>query len=96
MEAQTWFVNDWFLGSDFRDGNIPLPIMLMNEGYDVWLGNYRGTKYSLKHKTLDSSDKNSDYWKFSMAEKGMLDVPAAIKQIQKTSNVEKVAYMGFS
>ena len=29
-------------------------------GYDVWLGNNRGTKYSLGHKTL--STKDHAYW----------------------------------
>ena len=68
----------------------------MDEGYDVWLANMRGTPYSRKHETLDSSDPNSEYWKFSWDKKGMLDMPAAITKIKEVSGVEKVAYIGAS
>ena len=78
MEATSWFTDGGF-GGNFGEGDLPLPIRLMNEGYDVWLANMRGTQYSRQHETLDSSDYTSDYWNFSWAEKGMLDVPAAIK-----------------
>jgi lysosomal acid lipase/cholesteryl ester hydrolase len=78
------------------DEDVPFPMRLLEEGYDVWLGNMRGTKYSRKHETLDSSDSKSDYWNFSWAEKGMLDVPAAITEIKKVAQVDKVAYAGYS
>ena len=84
MEALFWFMPEAF-GVEMGETDLPLPIRLYNEGYDVWLGNMRGTQYSRKHETLDSSDVNSDYWKFSLAEKGMLDVPAAITKIKAVS-----------
>lgn len=49
--------------------------MLANEGYDVWLGNNRGTTYSRKHVALDA-DKDNKYWDFSWAEQGEYDAPA--------------------
>jgi len=34
--------------------------VLAREGYDVWLGNNRGTRFSSKHTTLDP--KKKPYW----------------------------------
>ena len=43
-------------------------------GYDVWLGNQRGTKNSMGHKTLNN--KSKAYWSFSYTEMGKYDAPA--------------------
>ena len=43
-------------------------------GYDVWLGNQRGTKYSMNHSVL--SNKSKEYWAFSFTEMGKYDAPA--------------------
>ena len=95
MEASSWFI-PFDQDVTTKNSELPLPLLLFEEGYDVWLGNLRGTKYSRKHERLNSSDPNSDYWKFSWAEKGGLDIPAAIKKIQKEANVSKVTYIGGS
>lgn len=39
-----------------------LAFLLAEAGYDVWLGNFRGTRYSQKHKTLSIND--SKFWNF--------------------------------
>ena len=80
MDATSWFNPEGY-GITFQGDDKPLPLALLNAGYDVWLANMRGTQYSRKHETLDSNDPSSEYWKFSWAEKGMLDMPAAIKKI---------------
>lgn len=55
--ADSWIINEETVAPAFA---------LANKGYDVWLGNQRGTKYSRKHQNLDP-DKMEDlhYWDFS-------------------------------
>ena len=50
---------NWVMNKEFSPAFI-----LANAGYDVWLGNSRGSKYSRKHKTLDP-DHDGAYWQFS-------------------------------
>ena len=54
--------------------------MLVDAGYDVWLGNTRGNKYSLKHISLSFEQK--EYWDFSFDEMAFYDVPAFIEFIR--------------
>jgi len=54
---------------------------LLRAGYDVWLGNQRGIKYSLGHKTLDWK-KDEKYWEFSYTEMGMFDAPAQVDYVR--------------
>ena len=48
---------------------------MVREGYDVWLGNQRGTKHSMGHTKLDYK-KDKDYWEFTFIEMGDYDAPA--------------------
>lgn len=50
---------------------------LVEAGYDVWLGNQRGTKHSLNpgHEILNPK-KDKDYWGFSFVEMGDHDAVA--------------------
>jgi len=65
-----------------------------NKGYDVWLGNNRGNKYSLGHTTLTTKDK--EYWEFAFEEMGDLDLPAFLEYITAITGFEKHAYVGHS
>ncbi|VVC43280.1 Alpha/beta hydrolase fold-1,Lipase, eukaryotic,Alpha/Beta hydrolase fold [Cinara cedri] len=64
--------DQWFL----RDENHDLPSILMKNGYDVWLGDFRGNLYSKGHSRFNVSDP--EYWKFSVDEWAFYDVPAMI------------------
>jgi len=44
----------------FNRPEVSHAFVLAREGYDVWLGNNRGTRFSNKHTTLDP--KKKPYW----------------------------------
>jgi pimeloyl-ACP methyl ester carboxylesterase len=49
-------------------------------GYDVWVGNSRGNRYSRGHLSLDP-DRDAEYWEFSFTELGIYDTPAFLDYI---------------
>jgi len=57
-----------------------IAIQLANQGYDVWLTNSRGSKYSRKHVKYDA-DTDPEFWNFSFVEMGQFDLPAFIEHI---------------
>jgi lysosomal acid lipase/cholesteryl ester hydrolase len=61
----------------------------------VWLGNQRGTKYSLGHNSYDYKT-SKDYWLFSYTEMGKYDAPAQVDYIRSISGAAKVAFIGHS
>lgn len=46
--------------------------VLARNGYDVWMGNNRGTTFSKKHVKLDAT-KDPEYWYFTWEEMGTKD-----------------------
>ena len=68
--------------------------VLARAGYDVWLGNNRGCRYSNTHTTL--SNKDFDYWQFTWEEMGTKDTPAVIDYILETTGYDKINYLGHS
>lgn len=72
-----------------------IAFILASKGYDVWLGNHRGTKYARNHVKLDP-DTDQEYWKFSFVEMGEQDMPASINYVRNLTGVGKVSYIGHS
>ena len=71
-----------------------LPFALANQGYDVWLGNNRGNKYSKKATGL--SPTSADFWNFSMDQFAFHDIPDTIDYVLSTTSQPSLSYIGFS
>ncbi|XP_044010330.1 lipase 3-like [Aphidius gifuensis] len=71
-----------------------LAMQLVDEGYDVWLGNYRGTTYGRSHVKLSPDDKK--FWDYSFHEHGYYDVPASIDFVLNITNQNSLIYIGMS
>lgn len=71
-----------------------LPFLLVEKGYDVWLGNNRGNKYSKKSTNCAPSDVK--FWDFSIDQFAFHDIPNSIDYILETTNQPSLSYIGFS
>ncbi|XP_075722232.1 lipase 3-like [Rhipicephalus microplus] len=71
-----------------------LGYVLADNGYDVWLGNVRGTTYGKKHKELEVKSKK--FWNFSFHEHAIFDVPANIDYILRETKRKDLLYIGMS
>lgn len=83
-----------YSGNFLLIGNRSLGFYLASHGYDVWLGNARGTRYSNNHTTLDN--KSFEYWDFSFHEVAVKDLPSCIDYILELTNNEQISYIGHS
>lgn len=67
---------------------------MANLGYDLWIGNNRGTVNSLEHETLTSDDKA--FWNFTFHEMGVYDLPANLDYVLNQTSSPKIFYLGHS
>ena len=102
QDAPAAYLQHGLLGSsdDFvlnKSENSPA-FILANEGYDVWVGNNRGNRYSRKHVRLepDSWDKDikADFWDFSFQEMADKDALANLEYITNLTGQDKVTWIG--
>ncbi|KAE8703918.1 Myzus persicae-induced lipase 1 [Hibiscus syriacus] len=70
-----------------------LALVLSDNGYDVWLANSRGTKYSKGHTSLSPNDPG--YWDWSWDELVAYDLPATIQYVYDQTG-QKLHYVGHS
>jgi pimeloyl-ACP methyl ester carboxylesterase len=68
---------------------------LARQGFDVWMGNSRGNKYSRSHINYNP-DTDSAYWDFSWQEMADFDVPAQVEYVLSQSDYKKLVYIGHS
>lgn len=96
MTSEAWLTAPLKMIPDGRGGNIPstLPHVLLHSGYDVWIANRRGNKYSCKHTTLSTHDPK--FWSFSLDEPACRDLPTLIDFVREVTEFEKISIIGFS
>ncbi|KAI8898491.1 Alpha/Beta hydrolase protein [Globomyces pollinis-pini] len=75
-----------------------LAFVLADAGFDVWLGNSRGSKYSNKHSTfnLGTSQGQKDYWNFNIEHLALYDLKSSVDYILSITESQKLSYIGFS
>lgn len=78
--------------NNFR--NESLAFILADKGFDVWLGNIRGNRYTTRHTTLQPTDH--EFWKWSFDEMGQYDVPVMVDYVISKSGHEKLKFIGHS
>lgn len=79
-----------------NEEHLNLPLILANLGFDVWLSNSRGNKYSRNHISLNP-DSSFEFWQFSFEEMGYYDIPSVIEYIIKINKMfNKINYIGHS
>ncbi|XP_022128798.2 lipase 3 [Pieris rapae] len=68
--------------------------LLAAQGYDVWMGNNRGNKYSRMNINISPSDKK--FWDYSFHEIGYYDLPAMIDFVLEKTSKPSLTFVGHS
>ncbi|CAN0924678.1 Triacylglycerol lipase 2, partial [Linum grandiflorum] len=79
----------WLMNSPQQN----LPMILVDQGFDVWISNWRGTRFSKNHKSLRPDQ--SEFWNWSWDEIAAYDLPAFTDHIYKVTG-QKMHYVGHS
>ncbi|KAK9925494.1 hypothetical protein M0R45_033816 [Rubus argutus] len=79
----------WLLNS--ADKN--LPFILADNGFDVWIVNTRGTRFSRRHTSMDP--RSSNFWNWSWDELVAHDLPAVFNYVYGQTR-QKINYVGHS
>lgn len=77
-------------------GKTSLGLLLASDGYDVWLGNQRGSAYGRQHISIDPDRKPKKFFNFSFHEIGIYDLPASIDYIRNVTKNDKIFFIGHS
>jgi len=71
-----------------------IAFQLVEAGYDVWLGNNRGNKYSKKHISYHPASR--EFWNFCLDEFALYDIPGTVDYILRHTGKPSITYIGFS
>ncbi|XP_064971684.1 triacylglycerol lipase 2-like [Musa acuminata AAA Group] len=84
MDGMTWLLNP---------PQQSLAFVLADNGFDVWITHGRGTRWSRRHESLDTS--NPAYWAWSWDELASFDLPATVGFVFRKTG-RKLHYVGHS
>ncbi|CAK5282438.1 unnamed protein product [Mycena citricolor] len=90
MNSEVWIC--------LTDEERSLPFVLVERGFDVWLGNNRqfapGNKYS--KKSIHNGPNSTKFWDYSMDDFAWHDIPDSINYILDCTKAKTLSYIGFS
>ena len=75
-------------------GKTPMINYFAEAGFDIWIQNNRGTKYSQEHDLYTTDDR--EFWQMDWSTYGTIDFPLLVSFIQERTGVKKVAMVGHS
>lgn len=75
-------------------GQQSLALQCAARGFDVWLGNARGNRYSRNHTTLLPTQPA--FWAWSWQQQAEYDLPASIEHVLATTQQQRLVYVGYS
>ncbi|XP_028051269.1 triacylglycerol lipase 2 isoform X1 [Camellia sinensis] len=84
VDGMTWLLNS---------PDESLAFILADSGFDVWISNTRGTRFSRQHVTLDPS--NPEFWNWTWDDLVARELPAVIDFVFKQTG-QKIHYVGHS
>ncbi|KAK3910522.1 Lipase 3 [Frankliniella fusca] len=82
--------DQWTMRGPDRD----LPFLLADLGFDVWMGNFRGSAYGRRHAYL--SPKSQKFWDFGWHENAVYDLSAMIDYVSAVTGQASMHYVGHS
>ena len=77
-------------------GDSSLLHVLVEQGFDVWVGNNRGNVYGRGHDSLDPVDNAEEFFDYSFYENGRYDMKSQIERALSEANKTQISFVGHS
>ena len=81
------------------NGEASLAFMLADRGYDVWMNNTRGNRYSRHHVYHDPEEDKlgkEKFWDYSFEDMAKYDQPALFNYVLNKTGTKTITYIGHS